>query len=93
MKGSLIENSAKYLDNVNAKSTDRSDNKTRADSIAEIAQEEKDKKHENELLTHVFSNNSNLYKNSEDSESAGPIVFVHGIECRGCLQHAACNLA
>ena len=37
MKGSLIENSAKYLDNVNAKSTDRSDNKTRADSIAEIA--------------------------------------------------------
>ena len=47
MKGSLIENSAKYLDNVNAKSIDKSDNKTRADSIAGIAQREEDKKHEN----------------------------------------------
>ena len=83
MKGDLIGNSAKYLDNVNAKSIDKSVNKTGADSIAGIAEGEETKKHENYLLTNVFSNNSHLYKNSEDSESAGPIVFVHGIECRG----------
>ena len=70
MKGDLIGNSAKYLDNVSAKSIDKSVNKTGADSAAGITVGEMTKKLENYLLTNIFSNNNVLYRNSKEPAEA-----------------------